>query len=705
MAVLENLIWNRLVYGEFYRNKMGNSARNQPEIAEKDAYQLLEKGDYEEVYEKPGYKKAENEKRLSVEKPSVPGRKSLPVIIFIIIGLLYINWSNPLPCFRTTQNATGLTSPSVGNIGLLDSSGPSINHGGNTSQEQISLAYPFIPKASYGEPVFSSKLIDHKFSTWGEPSIHDFKPPVGIDYNKVVLTLNVSVDGVQYDRLGHLIVGGSEIWRTSTIEPGSKNVYSSFKKDVTEYVSLFQEKTRIVFKLDNVVNKRLTGVFHVHLTADFYLSEYFHSADDMKAYNSEAPALLPSNEVKINSGFSEHELYKYFEVRGAASKVISLYGNESTPLRHFPTQDLSVVLPKVAQNTTRLKLNIFASGSSSEESWYSNVLDQYTDRFERQGTVFEGHGPTRFINVWIDGEKVATQAPQPFIFTGGFSPALWRPVVPINAFDLPSIDLDISPLLPYLLDEHEHTLTILVDNGLDEVEGTTSGIGSDWIVSANLLTYESSSVKLVSGTMINSDNNLTALSFGISVPFTSTLIQNVKGIFETRIMSNIILELESGEQLNTTMASWFSGAIENVQTYKELGKKSNVVHTGTSVKSFWLAVDEDIVRLSNIRLHYFLTFTKKETPVQDGIDLNVSLVNVKILDLDVDDKPAMKESNKQEGSSKYHISDGGVNLGTGSLFTKFKSVVHGPDYGFTYKKCVKVEDNEITKEHDSFKRE
>ncbi|KAM9889184.1 hypothetical protein OXX69_012904, partial [Metschnikowia pulcherrima] len=123
------------------------------------------------------------------------------------------------------------------------------------------------------------------------------------------------------------------------------------------------------------------------------------------------------------------EKYKYYDIRKAADKVYPLVEDEepaSPPIKHLPYQGFSVELPKLSHNTTRLKLAVFASGNSKEEFWYSNVLDKYTHRFEKDGTVFHGHGPLRFVNVWVDGQKVATQAPQPFIFTGGYSPALWN---------------------------------------------------------------------------------------------------------------------------------------------------------------------------------------------------------------------------------------------------------------------------------------
>ena len=46
----------------------------------------------------------------------------------------------------------------------------------------------------------------------------------------MVLTLHTEVEGVQFDRLANLFVDGIQVWRTSTIEPGGRKVFSDFKK-------------------------------------------------------------------------------------------------------------------------------------------------------------------------------------------------------------------------------------------------------------------------------------------------------------------------------------------------------------------------------------------------------------------------------------------------------------------------------------------
>jgi len=61
------------------------------------------------------------------------------------------------------------------------------------------------------------------------------------------------------------------------------------------------------------------------------------------------------------------------------------------------------------------------------------------------------------------------------IYTGGVNPLLWRPITGIGSFDLPSYDIEITPLLGTLLDGKSHSVGFTVTNALNL-----------WFVDANL---------------------------------------------------------------------------------------------------------------------------------------------------------------------------------------------------------------------------
>lgn len=569
-------------------------------------------------------------------------------------------------------------------------------------REIISVAYPYIPKKSYGKPVHTEVLVDYVFDSWGNPSLTSFKPPKNITFNKVVLTLNTSVSGVQYDRLAHLYVGGAEIWRTSTMEPGGRKVHSSFKKDVSQYQSLFQQETPVLFQLDNLVLDGLDGKFHVKLQADFYSSVYFHETGE--------------GHVDLENQLSDDskEKYMFFDINKDADHVYPLNTQSDLkkgPIEYLPSLKFKVTLPQVAQNTTRLKLAVFASGNGNEEFWYSNVLDKFKRHFEDDGTAFFGHGPLRFVSVKVDGQKVASQAPQPFIFTGGFSPALWSPVVGLNAFDLSSIDLDVTPLLPLLWKSGNHELEIQVDNGIDDFEGSTSGIGNDWIISANLLAYENSNVKSSSGRFLGVQEESDGRSTGVSIPYTKSLQQFITGKYKVEMSGDLVLELHNDRILNTTVKCSTYASSTNAQSYSDGGKVGHIAHEGLSVKKFQLRdnlspnEEDAIFHSTEVASDFPLALTYKEKMVKNGFVANHDIALSKKVSLHIGGKPIRSESNSQKGSSHWFVGDH-ESKGSAKLVTKYNTKVDGPTKHFTYARSVvakngKIVSDKVTEENDS----
>lgn len=545
---------------------------------------------------------------------------------------------------------------------------------GNEREEIIAVSYPYIPKASYGEPVHTEILIDHIFDSWGNPSLKSFVPPENLTFNKVVLTLNITVSGVQYDRLAHLYVGGAEIWRTSTIEPRGRRVISSFKKDVSQYVTLFKPGAPILMQLDNLVADGLDGKFHVKLQADFFSSASFHAIDEPTPENLK---------------------YQYFDIRKDADCVYPLNKKsckKEGPIQYLPSEKFSVALPQVPQNTTRLKLSIFASGNAEEEFWYSNLLDRYKDRFENDGFYAFGHGPLRFVSVWVDGKKIASQLAQPFLFTGAYSPSLWSPVVATDTFDLSSIDIDVSPLLPLLWELGDHVIEIKVDNGIDDFEGETSGIGSNWIISANLLAYENSNVKSAKGEILNLQDSKKGHSSAVSLPYLKSLHQVVNGKYVVDFASLLNLELYNGSSLQTTVFVSTKADASNVQSYTDAGSKGNVVHYGHSAKSFKLVdnSDDSSIHETLVTTSFPLVITYIEKLEKSAFDTRFNIVLTKETELTINDKKIMNETS----ASRYKVVDKEGEDISGSKI-KYKTVLDGPTKKFTYERKVKTKDGKI----------
>ncbi|KAL6452202.1 Peptide-N4-(N-acetyl-beta-glucosaminyl)asparagine amidase A [Candida maltosa Xu316] len=673
------------------------------------------------------------------------------------------------PIFRNLQNIVDTTPETTGNK--------------TTEKEIITVSNPYVPNPHYGEPVYSSKLIHHKFgNSWGKPAVVNFTSPANVSFNAVVLSLHTKVDGVQYDRLLNLFVNGAQIWRSSTIEPGNKKVFSYFKKDVTKYANLFKgENIEILLQLDNLLSDKLTGVFDVELSVDFFQfhkphhrgphhgpheepshDEPSHEDNDVKEEEIEKRHRF-HHEGKHHKGKDgkhhkdkdgkhkkpehppkepehpphhpphdpehpphhphHHRFYKerqLFSVRKPADQVYPLTVSakpQQAPVVYLSSGRLAVNLPKVAKNTTRLQLSVFTSGNAADEFWYTNVIDKFKDVFADEGNQLIGKGPVRIVNIYFNGKKIATQSPEPVIFTGGISPALWSPVVSFNAFDVPSIDVDVSGLLPYLWEHQaveDKVLEIEVSNGLGEIgKADSNAVNENWITAANLLTFENDQVVESSGEVVNIDELHTGHVIGVSIPYTRSIQQVIDARFGAQLISNISLTLKDGRILNTTISSYSLAEVVNVQSYRRYGDKQSIAHVGRSVSSV-IVQDNDLpehegelssshhkhklpdntIFVVNTTLHYPLTLSLEQHSKDIGaggdffVDFDVSLVHAKTLDLVFGGGfGRINTASGQNGTSRFFLSSKG-NHGYGSTHTKYKSKFRFGKHGRKYKRVV-----------------
>ncbi|KSA02103.1 uncharacterized protein AC631_02099, partial [Debaryomyces fabryi] len=692
---LDTSLWNKFLFGK----------PRMPDVEDD-----IEKGVPEEFYnEKKGYSDDEKASKEYSEPIIVKARKSKGVVgrgmilIGLILSIFLLKDQIYLPRTFKFHNCHGAIGRSMKIANYADESyGVSNTELANgTTRQVIEISNPNVPRHSYGKLVHSASLVKHTFGhSWGTPVVANYTPPTGVEFNRVVLTLNTSVEGVQYDRLANIFVDGIEIWRTSTAEPGGRAVFSSFKKDVSSYLKLFTKESKVLFQLDNILSGRLSGEFEVELLIDFYNVEEHHP---------EANAFLNEEDKKFNQSI--------FSVAKPASQIYSLSNSkdsESSPISYLPSDKLIINLPSVPVNTTRLRLSIFTSGNAAEEFWYANVLDKYVRKFEKNGRALQGHGPVRIVNVYFNGEKIATQSPQPIIFSGGISPALWSPVMPINSFDLPSIDLDVSGLLPLLWENQsieDKNIEIEISNGLDETTKPNvprSNIGDNWITSANLLTYESKEVADVSGEVTKIDHSHSARVIDFAPPFTGSIQQTISASFDAELTSNLNFVLKDGSVLNTSVTSISEAKISNVQSYRHFGDSQKVVHLGSSVKSFTIlhlnssdekVDDANIIHSYKSQLNYPLTVSleERDQSKEKGADLayDTRIANVKEVLVHVDGKNVMSTTTAQHGDSTYILSHEG-NHGFGNLKTKYKLNVLSPAGSYNYERKVKAVNGTIT---------
>lgn len=260
-----------------------------------------------------------------------------------------------------------------------------------------------------------------------------------------MLEWTATCKGLQFDRIFGVWIGGVELLRSCTAEPRATGIVWTVKKDITRYYSLLMTNSTLAVYLGNIVDSTYTGVYHVNVTIHFYPAEKIKNLDDELVGG--ADLILPiSRNLPLNDGL-------WFEIKNSA--------------------DVESKEFKIPQNAYRAVLEVYVSFHENDEFWYSNLPNEYIDANNLDGTP--GNGPFREVLVSMDGTLVGAIWPFTVIFTGGINPLLWRPITGIGSFDLPSYDIEITPLLEKLLDGKTHNLSFGVTNALNV-----------WYVDANL---------------------------------------------------------------------------------------------------------------------------------------------------------------------------------------------------------------------------
>lgn len=494
--------------------------------------------------------------------------------------------------------------------------------------EIISVAPP-VPE--YGVPVYSAQLFNHTFgNSYGSPYVGQWDPP-GVDFNRIIVTLKTSIDHSQYDRLAHFHVNGSEVWRTSTIEPGGVLAYSIFSKDVSRYNSLFQNPTSFLFQLDNVVEAGILGEFTTVLTADFYLV-----SDEFNLLGIERPP---------------DSVYSLTE-----------QGLNKPPLINLVESPYTVKIPKISPQTSRLILSVITSGNANEEFWYDNELGPGQS------------GPIRIVNVYYDGQKIAVQAPEPVIFTGGISPLFWNPVVSTDAFNLPTIDIDLTALLPDL-GLCDHTLSIQVSNGIGEWQNTSTLVGYDWITAANLLAWEDSTITSVSG-VVGKPYGSTSGRL-VSDTVNAEEFQVIDSRHYGGISSQVVYNFVGGGNFTVTASISSSALTVNSQT--NFNTSAIVAQYGKTINSATISTDGLIISEFTFKGIYPLTLGDYYVPTNNAsISESINdIYHVKGVSISGDRQSEL--SVRQNGTSQFQLAKYVIG-GDGYLTTNYQ---YSENYGVT----------------------
>lgn len=260
----------------------------------------------------------------------------------------------------------------------------------------------------------TTQIVDAQFKDF-EPAVSSYTPPAGCKgpWSKVVLRLDGSVKGRQFDRIGQLDLGDVTIFRLSTPEPSPDGISWQVEKDVTAYVPLLKRPQEVKMWIGNVVNETYTGIFDVDVHLDFYKT------------GRHAPAAKTADQVLP-----------------LASRVQE--GGDTVGTLTVP------------RNTERLLGEVYATGSGGgcEEFWDTSAPAS-------TGYSCPDGLPYREVDVLIDGRVAGVALPYPHIYTGGWSnPFLWYAVPAPRAFDIRTLRYDLTPFVGELTDGAAHEVRL-----------------------------------------------------------------------------------------------------------------------------------------------------------------------------------------------------------------------------------------------------
>lgn len=272
---------------------------------------------------------------------------------------------------------------------------------------------------------------------------------------KVVLDQTVTVSGRQYDRIGDLQIGGTEVWWGTTEEPsgeGKRPITYHFDKDLTPFTALLKTPQPFHGGYENYNSPIYTGVYAQTVTITYYQADRKHPAPD------------------------------------TADRVAGFLHADATPAAptvHFTAKDLP-------RNITRAYLQVVLEGHACDEQWFDDVPDEVAAKYPAAGMC--GHGPYREANFAVDGTLAGSALTFPHIYSGGIVPQLWRPIVAIDTFSLHAETYDITPFAGRLVDGGSHDLSF-----------TFPDIGAEFTVVPTLFVYTDKHAATTSGALTQSE--------------------------------------------------------------------------------------------------------------------------------------------------------------------------------------------------------
>ena len=304
-------------------------------------------------------------------------------------------------------------------------------------QAQVVIA-PVTPQVGSSNPVSTEPMVKRPSGTpctvdlftnmeFGDYSQHSFSYTPGCKgpYEKIVLTGDFTVTaGRQYDRTAELYIGGANVYFGTTAEPRATLSPSwHVERDITDLSALLASSQSGDATIFNIVNSTYTGIIYGTVQLQFY------------------PAAVPLLAPRV------------------PDLVVPLPANGEDQYLATPADQLTqiVSLPK---NIERAYLDVIAQSQQGDEFWYSCAPTDVAAELDGNcaSTGF------REVEVAIDGTPAGLAPVYPWIYTGGFDPYLWEPIVGVQTLNFKPFRVDLTPFAGLLSDGSQHTVAVSVFN-------------------------------------------------------------------------------------------------------------------------------------------------------------------------------------------------------------------------------------------------
>ncbi|CAH1439646.1 unnamed protein product [Lactuca virosa] len=394
----------------------------------------------------------------------------------------------------------------------------------------------------------STLLLQHDFgNSYGSPpaSVQYTRPSncSSTDFTKIVLEWNATCKGRQLSRIIGIWLSGAELFRSYTAQPRARGIVWTVKKDITRYYSLLMSnKTQtLAVYLGNKVDNHTNGVYHVNVSIHYYPPE------------KKTKTNTKTTTLHVNS---DHVFKEWADLIIPISQNLPPL-NDALWLKIYYSNDVKTKQFAIPPNVYRVVLEVYVSVDEADQLWPKNFPNDYLSANNLTG--YPGNGPFREVVVSLDGKIVGAVWPFTIVSTGAINPFLWRPISGIRAFDLPSYDIEITPLLGSLLNGKLHDIAFSVTNAFNV-----------WLIDANLHVWLDAKSEKTKGMLLNQTisplhNSVNSNFTGFVGTFVTSVQRSIKstGWVETSF-GKVVTESTQDFNLSNIMVMGHEGGAQTV---------------------------------------------------------------------------------------------------------------------------------------------